>query len=191
MKSLSRLSGLARRFLFTALLLGSAASLLSAQPDGGFGPPPDGGPGGPDGMDASSQRGSNVDKELKKLTKQLSLSADQQSQIKIILTDRNKQIGEFMRANGPKRDKDAAQSSDSSAQTAQASPDEMFEKMHTAVKSIRGEANTKIAAQLTPDQATKFDTLVKQQEKAEEQAGPMGPPPDGGGPGGPPPGGGF
>lgn len=179
------ISGLLRKILYSAILLGSAASCVSAQPDGGFGPPPGGGP--PDGMDASQQRGPNVDRELKKLTKQLSLTADQQTQVKTILTVRNQQLADFFKANGPKRDNGAAKSDDA----AQPAPDEQFEKMRAALKSIRGEANGKIAALLTEAQSAKFDAYLKQQAKAEQEMGPGGPPPDGGGgPGGPPPGGG-
>lgn len=177
--------GLFRNLCLITLLLGSAARFVVAQPDGGFGPPPGGGP--PDSMDATSQRGPNLDRELKKLTKQLSLTADQQTQVKTILTDRNQQIADFFKANGPKRDKDAAKSSDD----AQSAPDEQFEKMRSALKSIRDEANGKIAALLTEAQSTKFDAYLKLQAKSEQEMGPGGPPPDGGGgPGGPPPGGG-
>lgn len=178
--------GLLGRLFLVALLLGSAASFVSAQPDGGFGPPPGGGPP-PDGMDAGQQHGPNLDRELKKLTKLLTLTADQQTKVKAILTERNQQIGDFFKANAPKRDNGDAKSSDD----AQPAPDEQFEKMRTALKAIRGTANGKIAALLTEAQAPKFDAYLKQQAKAEQEMGPGGPPPDGGGgPGGPPPGGG-
>ena len=49
--------------------------------------------------------------------------------------------------------------------------------------------NAAIAAQLSPEQLTKFNALLKQQRQRESQDGPPGPPPDGGGPDGGGPGG--
>lgn len=161
-----------RRALCIASILIAFSAFLPAQPDGPPpGPPPDFQP------DAPSLP--TVDSDLKKLTKLLSLTADQQAQVKSILTDERARM------------QSALHESDS----ADASGPESGQAARAAFKSIRDEANAKIAALLTADQATKFATWQKKQDKAAAQNRDdmPPPPPDGNGPppgmgGGPPPG---
>jgi Spy/CpxP family protein refolding chaperone len=180
------------RAFFLALLAASIALPLAAQGDGGFGPPPGGGP--PDGMDQpSSSRGPSVDRELKQLTKQLTLTSDQQAKIKPVLTERNRKIGELMRPSKPSQQSANGQTQGSQGSTADADQQgppnsEQFEQMREQMKAIREEANTQIAALLTADQATKFHALLKQRQQRNSDDDMPPPPPDGGG--GPPDGGG-
>lgn len=66
------------------LTLGMATGAALAQDDSAAPPPPQQGMHG--------HRGMNTDRQLKRMTKQLSLSADQQSQIKPILDSRQQQM---------------------------------------------------------------------------------------------------
>ena len=170
--------------------LAVAAALLAtvalAQQDGGFGPPQ--GPP-PDGMgQQQGQRGPSVERELKQLSKQLSLTADQQTAVKTVLTDRNQKIGALMQSMRPAQGSGQQATSDDS----QRPGPEQFEQMRTQMKALREEANSKIATLLTADQATKFQALLKQRSlHGEDDAMPAPPdgdmgggPPDGGGPGG-------
>jgi Spy/CpxP family protein refolding chaperone len=170
---------LVARTLFAALLAATLAGPAFAQQDGGgYGPPPGGGP--PDGFENGGQpRGPNVDREVKQLTKLLALNTDQQMQVKAVLTERNQKIVEMMKANRP------ASQNDGPPDPAQ------FEQIRTQMKAIQNEANTKIEALLTPEQATKYEQWLKQQKRNNDDGmppppdgGPGGPPPDGGGPGG-------
>ncbi|MDR3792945.1 MAG: Spy/CpxP family protein refolding chaperone [Terracidiphilus sp.] len=193
MIEIRKTSRLVARTFFAALLAATLAGPAFAQPDGGgFGPPPGGGP--QDGFDNSTtQRGPNVDRELKKLTKLLTLTADQQTQVKVLLTERNQKIGELMKANRPASKKDSADNSSQTATQNDGPPDAaQFEQIRTQMKAIRDEANTKIGALLTDEQATKFKQWLKQQKRSDDDGMPPpppdggtgGPPPDGGGPGG-------
>ncbi|MDR3793177.1 MAG: hypothetical protein P4L03_07340 [Terracidiphilus sp.] len=165
--------------MFAALLAAALAGPAFAQPDGGgFGPPPDGFDNG------GQQRGPNVDREVKQLTKLLALSTDQQTQLKTVLTERNQKMRELMKGIRP------ASQNDGPPDAAQ------FEQIRTQMKAIRDDANTKIEALLTDEQATKYKQWLKQQKRNNDDGmppppdgGPGGPPPDGGGPGGgsPPP----
>jgi Spy/CpxP family protein refolding chaperone len=175
----------AGRNFFIALVAALLVLPLSAQ-DGGFGPPP-GGPPPDGGGQQGAQRGPSVERELKQLTKQLSLTTDQQSKVKTILTERNQKIGELMRSLRP-----PAQQGQQSSDGAQQGPpsQEQFEQLRTQMKAIRDDANSRISALLTAEQATKFAALLKQRKSHGDDGGmPDGPPPDGG-MGGPPPDGG-
>ncbi len=66
------------------LTLGMATGAALAQDDSAAPPPPQQGMHG--------HRGMNTDRQLKRMTKQLNLSADQQSQIKPILDSRQQQM---------------------------------------------------------------------------------------------------
>lgn len=165
----------ARRAALAASILMALSSFLHAQPDGGpgggpSGGGPGGGPPGDFGMDSPSLL--NVNNDLKKLTKLLSLTTDQQTQVKAILTDERTQM----------------QATIKKAESADRSDGPGPGSLWIAVTSIRQGANSKIAALLNGDQAQKFAAWQKKQEKEEMESGPDGgPPPDGGGP---PPGGG-
>jgi Spy/CpxP family protein refolding chaperone len=168
--------------LTLAALLILIGAPLFAQDGGPGGPPPGGGP--PDGMDGGvqQQRGPNIDRQLKQLTKQLSLTSDQQTSVKAILTEQHQKMSDLMQSMRP------AAGQASSDESQRPGP-EQFEKMRTAMKALRNEANAKIAALLTESQLAKFNALLKQQSQRDNQDGPPGPPPDGG-EGGPPEGGG-
>lgn len=187
--------------LFLAALLFLSSAPLFAQADGGQGGPPPGGGPPPDMMDGGGQqqRGPNLERQLKQLTKQLSLNADQQVKVKAILAEQHQKMDELMKGSRPPQPRENGQAQDASqAQNGtQASGDdsqrpgpEQFEKMRSAMKTLRDEANAAIAAQLSPEQLAKFNALLKQQRQRESQDGPPGPPPDGGGPDGGGPGGG-
>ena len=108
--------------------------------------------GGPRGM-------MSPDDQLKRLTKELDLTADQQSKIKPILADTQKKM------------EDARDNSNSDRQA-------MREKM----MQIRQDNNDQIRAQLNDSQKEKFDKLQEQREDrgGNRRGGPGGP----GGPGG-------
>lgn len=81
----------------------------------------------------------SVDDRLAALTKDLTLTAEQQAKIKPILQDQADKIKALM------------------ADTTVAQADR-----RTKMKAIRDAANTAIKAVLTPEQSTKFDTLQAQ-----------------------------
>lgn len=185
MRTLRQTGRLIARILFAVLVAATLAGPAFAQPDGGgFGPPPGGGPS-PDGFDSGgAQRGPNVDREVKQLTRLLALTADQQTQVKTILTERNQKTGELMRTSRQEQQKDSAQQA--AREDSQPGP-EQFAQMRAQVKAIRDEANTKIGAVLTAEQAAKYAQWLKRRQQPSDDG--MPPPPDGG-PGGPPPDGG-
>jgi Spy/CpxP family protein refolding chaperone len=111
--------------------------------------PPQGRGGGPGGR-------MNEERQLDMLTKHLSLTTDQQTQVKAILDDQGKQMG--------------ALRNDTTV-----SGDDKRAKM----MSIRKSSQDKIRATLTDDQKTKYDAmLAEMQERMKERGGgPGGPPP--------------
>ena len=137
-----------------AVLLGTAP--VFAQDSSGPPPPPDGqgrgmgrmGPGGPGRM---------LERQLEMMTKQLSLTPDQVTQVKAIQADADKQM--------------LALRDDTST-----SRDDKRPKM----MAIRQDSQTKIAAVLTPDQKSKWEAMqAKMRERREERQGANGdvPPP--------------
>jgi periplasmic protein CpxP/Spy len=157
-----------------------------AQPDGPGGPPPDGGP--PPGEMQQNQRGPSVDRQLKRLTQLLTLTADQQTQVKAILTDEHQQM-EALFKSAAKSGKAAA---DTAASEDQLPSREEMEARRAAMKTIRTDTQAKIAALLTDDQKTKFAAWEKKRAKAsaQQENGDDAPPPPPDGEGGPPPDGG-
>lgn len=171
-----------RRALLLAGALVAGGCALWAQPDG---PPPD---GPPPGDMQQPQRGPNADRELKHLTRLLTLTEDQQVQVKAILTNQSQQIKALF-----DQSKSNTQGSASSPDAANGPNPEAMASMHAQMKVIRDAANSKIAALLTDAQKTKFNEWLEQRAKREAQMSQDDmppPPPDGGGPGGggPPPG---
>ena len=128
--------------------------------------PDAGGPGGPGGGRPSPQE--REAKQLEELTKHLSLTADQQTQVKQIFADRDVKV--------------MALHSDSSV-----APQDKRAKMMGIMK----DSSASIRAILTPDQQTKYDAMMahRQQEMQEhhEHGGPGGPPSGDGSGGAPPP----
>jgi Spy/CpxP family protein refolding chaperone len=137
-------------------------------------------------------RGPSVERQLKRLTELLTLTADQQTQVKAILTDQRQQmVALFKQA-----------SSGGAAAEDQPPTREAMESMRAEMKTIHAAAQAKIAALLTADQKVTYAAWNKKHERASARQenddmpppppdGEGGPPPDGGGgPAGAGPGGG-
>jgi hypothetical protein len=135
--------------------------------------------------------GPNIERELKQLTQLLTLSADQQTQVKAILTDQHQQLEELF--------KSGSKSADGQDQLPSR---ETMEANRAAMKALHEATQAKIVALLSDDQKTKYVAWTKKHQKFSSQQdsddppppppdGEGGPPPDGGGgPGGGPGGGG-
>lgn len=129
MNDLAYGSLLARRtMLLLASVLLVACSTLWAQNDAPSGPPGGHGRFGPE-------------RELQQLTRVLSLTADQQVQVKTLLTERMQKM-EALRRSAP------APGSDTSSQATPPNRAQM--------EAIRNDTDTKISALLNDDQKTKF-----------------------------------
>lgn len=161
----------ARRTLLMAGVLVISSVTLWAQPDWSGGPPPD-------DMQPQLSRGPSADRELKQLTRLLTLSADQQTQVKALLTDQHKQIEALIKQTRPAAHSDNGPGEPPSAEAMQATRE--------AMKTIREATNIKIAALLTADQQTKFAAWKEKREKAADRQGDDMPPPPPDGGGGPP-----
>lgn len=137
----------ARRILLLAAVLLVACSTLWAQNDAPSGPPMRRGGFGPE-------------RELNQLTRVLSLTADQQTQVKALLTERMQKM-EALRNSAPAADSDTA-----------APPH------REQMEAIRNETDTKIAALLNDDQKTKFAAWQQQRKArmAQRQGSPEAPP---------------
>ena len=141
--------------LSSALLVG--AGVARAQDA----PPPDDG-GAPHGGMGPGRRGMDPAKRLEHMTKRYQLSADQQAQVKPILTDEQQQMQSLRSDTALSRE-------------------DRFAKM----KSIHEQSRAKIEGVLNPTQKAEFE---KDEARMQER---MRRPPDGEGPGGdgpPPPG---
>ncbi|HXC33695.1 MAG TPA: hypothetical protein VNZ56_14535 [Verrucomicrobiae bacterium] len=145
-----------RKFLFVMALWLSVPLLWSGAPvaayqGGGYGGGGNGGGprgGGPRGM-------MSPDDQLKRLTKELDLTADQQSKIKPILVDTQKKIEDVR---------------DNSSGDRQA--------MREKLMQIRQDNNTQIKALLNDSQKDKFDKIQEQREDragGNRRGGPGGP----------------
>jgi periplasmic protein CpxP/Spy len=132
------------------MLAVGASGFASAQDNP---PPPDQGPGrGAMRMDPNRQ--------LERMTRELSLSADQQSQIRPMLVDRQQKM-------------EAVFKNQSLSQ----------EDRRAKMMSIRQESRTKIEAVLNDDQKQKFEAMEQRGPgRGGPGGGPGGPPPDGGAP---------
>jgi len=130
---------LAKRALLLASVLFVDCSTLLAQNDA---PGPPGGPGrfGPE-------------RELAHLTRALSLTADQQVQVKTLLTERMQKM-DAIRRSAP------APGTDASSQATAPRREQM--------EAIRNDTDTKISALLTDEQKTRF--AAYQQERNERMA---------------------
>lgn len=172
---------LARRTLLIGGVLAGSCCVLWAQSDGPMGPPPDGSPLGE--MQQQRPHGPSVDLELKKLSKLLALSTEQQEQVKAILTDQHQQMEALF--------KQASPSPDAASSDEQRPSREAMENMRSSMKAIRDDAHAKIAAILTDDQKTKYAAWEKKQQSKSRQESDDMPPPPPDGDGGPPPDGGM
>lgn len=171
---------LARRTLLIGGVLAGSCCVLWAQPDGPMGPPPDGST--PGEMQQQRPHGPSVDRELKQLTKMLTLTTEQQTQAKAILTDQHQQMEALFKQSNP--------SSNAASSDEQRPSHEAMESMRSSMKAIRDDAHAKIAAILTDDQKAKYAAWEKKQQSKSRQDGDDMPPPPPDGDGGPPPDGG-
>jgi Spy/CpxP family protein refolding chaperone len=134
---------LARRTLVLAAVLVASCGAIWAQADGQASPPTNGPAPG-----EMHRRGPGVERELAQLTHVLSLSAEQQTQVKALLTAQRQQF-EALRnpsaANG------------SSNEAAPPSREQM--------EAIRQGTDSKIAALLNDDQKTKFAAWQQQRKQ--------------------------
>ena len=162
-------------------LFAACCSIAWAQPGGPGAPPPEGPPLG--GMQQIS-RGPSVERELKQLTRLLTLTVEQQTQVKAILTDQRQQIDALFKPASTSASEstsgEAPLSAESSATT------------RASIKAIRDAAQSKIAGVLSDGQKIAFALWEKKQERAaaQEESEDMPPPPPDGGNGPPPDGGG-
>ena len=140
MITVSRASSFTRRALLVAVLLAGSCAVC-AQADQPPGPPP----GPPDGQ--MRGRGPNAERELGQLTETLSLTPDQQTQVKALLQERRGKV-EALRSgeNPPSREQ---------------------------MQAIRKDTDAKISALLNDDQKTKF--AAWQQQRMQGRRGPGGP----------------
>jgi Spy/CpxP family protein refolding chaperone len=137
---------LARRTLLLAGILFASSCALWAQADS----PPAG---------EMRQRGPNAERELAQLTQALTLTPDQQTQVKALLKERREKM-EALRAAG---------GADAAAQNSRPNREQM--------EAIRKDTDAKISALLNDDQKAKF--AAWQQQRMEHRSGPGGeaPPP--------------
>ena len=118
-----------------------------------------------------------VDHELKQLDKLLALTADQQAQVKEILTDQNQKIEELIRQFKAEQQKQADAHKAKPAANQQQNgilhgnmPDpRLMENARAILKSIRSEAQSKIVAQLTDSQKTAYDAWKAKRAKSEAE----------------------
>jgi Spy/CpxP family protein refolding chaperone len=180
---LKRCIKLARRGVPVLGLSLACGCTVWAQTDGPGGPPPDGGP--PPGEMQQQQRGPSIERQLKQLTKLLTLTTDQQTQVKAILTDEHQKIEDLFKAEAASS---AEKTSDDDA--SQPSRQEAMEARRAAMKEIHDDMHVRIVAVLTADQKTKYEAWEKKRAKASRQQDDEMPPPPPDGEGGPPPDGG-
>lgn len=165
------------RTLAFAAAAAVSASTLHAQGDG----PPPGPP--PGDMQSGPDQGPGVDRQLKRLTKMLALTEDQQGQIRPILLNEHQQMKALFDQARNSAKSDGADAGGPPSQ-------EAMTTLRTQMKLIREASSTKIAALLTETQQAKFFAWLEKQKQREAQQGDDMPPPPPDGEGGPPPGGG-
>jgi protein CpxP len=126
-----------RRTLLLATILAAGSCGLWAQAPQQEGPPP------PDGQ---MRRGPNIDRELGQLTQTLSLSPDQQSQIKALLEQRRGKM-EALRSGGERPTREQ-------------------------MEGIRKDTDAKITALLNDDQKTRYAAWQKERMDRMQRRGP-------------------
>ena len=140
------------RALLVAALLAVSCFAVRAQNDG---PPPGDPPSG-----QMRGRGPNIDRQLQMLTERLSLTSDQQAQVKTILTDQRQKMEELRKSSS---------ASDASGQAAPPRREQM--------EAIRNDTDSKITALLNDDQKTRYAAMQQQRKERMERRGGDGPPP--------------
>jgi periplasmic protein CpxP/Spy len=143
------ISRYARRTLLAGVLAVSCSALWTQQNDA----PPAGQMG----------RRGNPERELQQLTQVLSLSADQQTQVKGLLAERRQKVEELRKA---------ASGSDAATQAATPSREQM--------EAIRNDTDTKINALLNDEQKGKFAAWQQgRKARMQQRLGDTPPPPPG------------
>ncbi len=138
---------LARRALLTASILFTSCCLALAQTDTQATPQASSPAAGP-----MHYHRHGVERQVKHLTHLLSLTPDQQTQVKAILAEQRQQMQQLRSS--------AAQNGQNSAAS---QPDrEQFQ-------SIRQDTKTKIEALLNDDQKTKFEAWIQQRQQRMQQ----------------------
>jgi Spy/CpxP family protein refolding chaperone len=108
-------------------------------------------------------RGGNPERELQQLTQRLSLTPDQQTQVKALLAERRQRMEELRK------------SSSGTDATTQGAPPNRAQMM-----AIRNDTDTKITALLNDDQKTKFAAWQQERkERMQQREGGTAPPPPG------------
>jgi len=143
---------LARRALVLAGALMASCCALWAQSDAQTGP-------AANGPAAGEMHRRGPERELKELTRVLSLTPDQRAQVKTLLEARRQQIEQMRNSPAP------------AASAGESSPQSNREQFHT----IWQDTNTKIEALLTDDQKTKFTAWQQQRRQRMRRHGPDGP----------------
>jgi protein CpxP len=142
---------LAKRALLLAGVFAVACCTLWAQSDGA---PPEGPP--PGGM---HRGGPNPERQLQELTRVLSLSTDQQTQVKAILAEQRSRMEEMRQS--------------SASDDANAAPPNRQQ-----MEAVRNETDSKINALLNDDQKPKYAAWQQQRkERMQHRGGGDGPPP--------------
>jgi protein CpxP len=144
-----------RRGLLLTGILAASCGVLSAQAPQNDGPPPGGmhGRGGPE-------------RQLEMLTHVLALTADQQTQVKALLTEQRQKMEELRKSSSTGTD----------TATAGAPPN------RAAMETIHNDTDTKINALLNDEQKTKFAALQAERKARMQQregGGEAPPPPPG------------
>lgn len=149
---------LARRALLLAGIFVASCCAVWAQSDQPPSSPSDAPPG-------EHWRGHSVDRELKKLTEVLSLTADQQTQVKTILAAQQQQM-EQLRTQA----------------AANGSTGEAAQSAHDQFKAIHQDTDAKINALLNDGQKTKFAEWQQQRQQMMQRrhgsGGRQAPPPE-------------
>jgi Spy/CpxP family protein refolding chaperone len=123
----------------------------------------------------------SVAQELKHLTRLLKLTTEQQTQVKVILTDQHQQIEALLHTTGSTSESDGT-ASDAASGRRQPPSREAMEENRAAMDAIHETTRTTIAAVLDDEQKTKFAAWEKQHERPDRQSqnGEMPPPPPSG-----------
>ena len=142
--------------LMLAAFLAMATGAFAQQNGDQDAPPPQGDQNGPPPMQGSGEQGEHMghggrgghggrmdpEQQTKMLSEKLNLTKDQQSKVKAIFTDHQKQMQSFMQDQSMSREDKRAK----------------FEQM-------RGDTDSQVRGVLTGDQQQKFDALLKEREQ--------------------------
>ena len=138
---------LARRLLLSAGILFTSCCVMAAQTDS-----QSSAPANPPASGEMHGHRHGVERQVKHLTRMLSLTPDQQTQVKAILAEQRQQMEQL---------RSSAQQNGQTGQAAQ--PDrEQF-------RSIRQDTNSKIEALLNDDQKTRFEAWIQQRQQRMQQ----------------------